>query len=186
MYGTGLFKGLRSTMKHWVSKEFTEQYPEQRPDLAPASHSFFNFEKYKCIACGLCERACPNQVIKVEAEKNEAGKRVIAGYTMELSYCLFCGLCIEACPTKALTNANNFELSVYARENTKYDFFDTLPADMNATFEEVQAAYWNKVRPEGNPIGKPTPVPPPKPTPPAAKPAAAPAADAPTEKKEAE
>ena len=170
MYGTGLLKGLAVTGKHWFQREITEQYPEQRPDLPPASQGFFDYEASKCIACGLCERACPNHVITVESEKNEAGKKVVTAYKMQVEYCLFCGLCIEACPTKALKNANNFEIACYHFKGCEYDFMSGIPQEMNEKFNKVQADYWNKKRPEGNPMGMPV-----KPPKPAAKPAAKPA-----------
>ena len=182
MYGIGLLKGLAVTGKHWIKREITEQYPEQRPDLPPASQGFFDYDVTKCIACGLCERACPNHVITVESEKNEEGKKVVTAYKMQVEYCLFCGLCIEACPPKALKNANNFEIACYSYDNTEYDFCSGIPQEMNERFNKIQADYWNKKRPGGNPMGMPEPVKPPKP---AAKPAgaaakpAAPAAAAP-------
>ena len=172
MYGIGLLKGLAVTGKHWIKREITEQYPEQRPDLPPASQGFFDYDVTKCIACGLCERACPNHVITVESEKNEEGKKVVTAYKMQVEYCLFCGLCIEACPPKALKNANNFEIACYSYDNTEYDFCSGIPQEMNERFNKIQADYWNKKRPGGNPMGMPEPVKPPKP---AAKPAAKPA-----------
>lgn len=175
MYGIGLLKGLAVTGKHWFQREITEQYPEQRPDLPPASQGFFDYDVSKCIACGLCERACPNHVITVESEKNEEGKKVVTAYKMQVEYCLFCGMCIESCPTKALKNANNFEIGCYSYDHTEYDFCSGIPQAMNERFNKIQADYWNKKRPEGNPMGMPEPVKPPKPTPkPAAKPAAKP------------
>lgn len=172
MFGMGLLKGLRATGTHFVKPKVTEQYPEQRPDLAPASQGFFSYEVSKCIGCGLCERACPNHVITVGTEKNEEGKKVVTSYKMDVEYCLFCGMCIEACPTKALVNANNFEIACFNRKGCDYEFLDGTPEKMNEAFDKVQADYWNAKRPEGNPIGRPEPVKvvPPKP---AAKPAAA-------------
>ena len=155
MYGSGLLKGLGVTFKHWFSKEFTEQYPEQRPDLPPAAHYFFHYIEEKCIACNMCVTACPNKVIELEAEKNESGKRVPTGYVMDLQYCLMCGLCVDVCPTKALLVAPNFETGAYHRENTRFDFFTDVPEKMNEEFDAIQAAYWEKKRPEGNPVGAP-------------------------------
>ena len=174
MYGSGLIKGLVATGKHFFQREYTEQWPEQRPDLPPASHGFFEYDFSKCIGCGMCERACPNHVIKLTTEKNEAGKKVVTDYQMDIQYCLFCGFCVEACPVGALKNANNFEIACYHREGTTYDFNETenVAHEMNETFNKIQKDFWDKKRPEGNPIGRPEPVKPPRPAKPAAKPAA--------------
>lgn len=75
MFGSGLIKGLAVTAKHAFQREITEQWPEQRPDLPPASQGFFDYDVDKCIGCGLCERACPNHVITLGTEKNEEGKK---------------------------------------------------------------------------------------------------------------
>lgn len=158
MYGKGLFKGLGVTFKHWFRREFTEQYPEQRPDLPPASQSFFDYKLDKCIACGLCVRACPNQVISMTTDKDENNKKIVTSYRIELDYCLYCGLCIEACPTAALLNAPNFELSCYHRKNLHFEYLDGTATALNNRFDQVQADYWTKKRPGGNPIGMPTPV----------------------------
>lgn len=195
MYGTGLLKGLAVTIRHFFLPKFTEQYPEERPNLSPASHGFFEYDYDKCIACRLCERACPNKVIHIETEKDENNKNKVTGYDMDISYCLFCGLCIEACPTKALMNAQNFETTVYHRKNTHYDFLSPVPHEMNEKFDAVQAAYLEKhppkvsvARPKAE---KPAPDPnAPKPKPkPAPKPADADTAaekPAPTAEKEGE
>ena len=180
MFGSGLIKGLGVSGKHFFQREFTEQWPEQRPDLPPASQGFFDYDHSKCIGCGLCERACPNHVIKVTTEKNEEGKKVVTSYEMDIQYCLFCGLCIEACPTHALQNANNFESACYHHDSTNYEMTEDVAHEMNDAFNKLQEDYWTKKRPGGNPVGKPEPVKPVRPKP-AAKPAA-PGAKAPAAK----
>ncbi len=45
----------------------------------------------KCIACGKCDKKCPQHCIKV-------GKC----YNIEQEHCLHCGICYDICPTKAI------------------------------------------------------------------------------------
>ncbi|VAX23388.1 NADH-ubiquinone oxidoreductase chain I, partial [hydrothermal vent metagenome] len=50
----------------------------------------------KCVACGLCEAACPAHCISiVGAERNDL-ERYPLSYTLDGSRCIFCGLCEEA------------------------------------------------------------------------------------------
>lgn len=124
MYGKGLLKGLSITAKHLFGKAITQQYPEEKPSLPERSHGFFEFILEKCISCGLCAKACPNNVIQLSSERGEDKKRKLTEYKMEIGYCLFCGLCVEACPTDALNFTSNFELSCYTRNCTVYDFLE--------------------------------------------------------------
>ncbi|GAW92853.1 NuoI/complex I 23 kDa subunit family protein [Calderihabitans maritimus] len=118
MYGQGLLKGLGITLKHLFGKAVTEQYPDQRPNLSPRFHGSFALDVEKCIACGICAKACPNNVIKIASSKGENKKRRLDDYKIELGYCLFCGLCVESCPTDAINFTQDFELASYTRQDT--------------------------------------------------------------------
>lgn len=120
MYGFGLVKGMRITMKRFLKKKVTVQYPEVKPKLPPRSHGSFDFDFDKCIACNMCADACPNGVIKVDFTKDEKGKRSLNQYNMNLAYCLFCGLCVKACPKDAVNFKTDFDMVCYDKPQTVY------------------------------------------------------------------
>ena len=118
VFNNWLISGLLVTLKKFFSKKITQLYPEVYPDLAPRVRGSFVFAFEKCTSCTLCVLACPNQVIKLDVQKDEQGKRKLACYNMSLSYCLYCGLCVEACPTSAIQMQPNFENSGYHKTST--------------------------------------------------------------------
>ena len=75
--------------------------------------------EHHCIACGLCQIACPNDTIKVTSEmiETEDGKKkkILAKYAYDLGSCMFCQLCVTACPHGAITFATDFEHAVFDR-----------------------------------------------------------------------
>lgn len=120
MKGQGLLKGLWITLKHTFEKDITIQYPEQMPYLQDRFRGCLNFDYQKCIVCGLCTKACPNNVLSYESQADpNSKKKRLHSYTIDLQYCMFCNLCVEACPNSCLHFTHNFELSEYQRDKIK-------------------------------------------------------------------
>jgi NADH-quinone oxidoreductase subunit I len=119
MYGEGLLKGLKVSLKHFFGKHVTEYYPEERPRLPERFHGCLGFIPDKCISCGLCLTACPNRAITLKTEKGgeDGKKKILSEYGIDFRYCLFCGLCIEACPKGALMFTHEFEMATYHPED---------------------------------------------------------------------
>ena len=82
--------GMKTTWKEYFKDFFTnkstEQYPENRKTtlhVAKRHRGRLTFKRnedgsYKCTACTLCEKACPNGTIKITshmAEDPETGKK---------------------------------------------------------------------------------------------------------------
>lgn len=123
-----LLTGLKVTGKEFFTKKVTEQYPENRNTLVmfdrfrgtlvmPHDENGHN----KCIACGLCQMACPNETIRITTETvtdEETGKKkkVLVKYEYDLGSCMFCQLCVNACPHDAIKFDTPFEHAVYTRE----------------------------------------------------------------------
>ncbi|NLL51921.1 MAG: NADH-quinone oxidoreductase subunit I [Peptococcaceae bacterium] len=117
MYGTGLLKGLSITIRHFFEKKITQQYPEERPVLPKRFRGSFNLTPEKCTACGLCVKACPNDIISIDTFRDENNKRKLSKYRMNMASCLYCGFCVEACPQGALYTTQEFENTVYFRQD---------------------------------------------------------------------
>ena len=123
-----LATGLRVTLKEYFTKKSTEQYPENRKTTLHVSkrHRGRLVMKrdesgaVKCVACTLCEKACPNGTIKIASEMvtTEDGKkkRRLVDYQYDLGDCMFCQLCVNACNFDAIEFTNDFENSVFDRD----------------------------------------------------------------------
>lgn len=124
MFGKGLLKGLGLTGRVIFRKKITEKYPEKLPQLPERWRGGFQLDVSKCIACGLCERNCPNRAIKMSTQKDENNKKQLASYELKYSYCLVCGLCVEGCPTHCLRFTHEFENATYHKEQAILDLFN--------------------------------------------------------------
>ena len=125
---TGMKVTLGEYVKDYWTNKSTEQYPENRKTtlhVAKRHRGRLVFKRtedgaYKCTACTLCEKACPNGTIKITAhmaEDAETGKKkVLDDYQYDLGDCMFCQLCTNACNFDAIEFTNDFENAVFDRE----------------------------------------------------------------------
>ena len=80
-------------------------YPWEKGALSPLFRGEHALRRYptgeeRCIACKLCEAACPAQAITIEAEERADGSRRTTRYDIDMTKCIYCGFCMEACPGK--------------------------------------------------------------------------------------
>lgn len=117
-------KGMWVTLVHWspARESVTELYPEQKPDLPEAYRGVPCLPvdpetgRPNCIACGMCAKVCPEQIITVVLDKTDPKDRKPAEFTIDISRCMWCGLCSEACPTGGLVLGKDFELACRDRK----------------------------------------------------------------------
>lgn len=141
MNGQGLLKGLGITLKHFFQKEITEQYPDVMPNLHARYRGCLQFDFEKCIACGICVNACPNNVLSFETEKDEkTKKKKLMKYVIDYQYCMYCNLCVEGCPKSCLYFNQDFELSKYHRDDVKMIYLRPEGLDEQLEKEAAPAA----------------------------------------------
>jgi NADH-quinone oxidoreductase subunit I len=130
-----LLAGMAVTIRYFVKPVVTVQYPRKKIQMSPAYRGYPQLiidpetNTHRCIACEMCARMCPSQLITVEGAKfpGEKQKRATK-YVHEHQYCSFCGLCTEVCPTTALEYSKEYRLVGFRREDAVLDHLMLLQA----------------------------------------------------------
>jgi NADH-quinone oxidoreductase subunit I len=123
-----LLAGMAVTIRYFTKPIVTVQYPREKIPMSPRYRGYPQLiidpetQTHRCIACEMCSRMCPSQLIIVEGAKfpGEKQKRATK-YVHEHYYCSLCGLCNEVCPTDALEYSAEYRLAGYRREDAVID-----------------------------------------------------------------
>jgi NADH-quinone oxidoreductase chain I len=128
-----LLAGMAVTIRYFVKPIVTVQYPREKIQMSPRYRGYPQFVidpetgTHKCIACEMCARICPSQLITVEGTKfpGEKQKRATK-YLHEHQYCSLCGLCVEVCPPAALEFSQEYRLAGFSRADCVIDHLTLL------------------------------------------------------------
>ncbi len=134
----GLLKGLKTTLKAFFSKPVTVMYPYHKMEVAPSGQGLIrlrvtelgNKPVFKCTACGICAKNCPQNCITVKKMKDEKQPDI---YKVDYSYCIFCRICIDTCPFDALEQTQEYE---WVGETRDYFVHNKKDLAMDKVFEE--------------------------------------------------
>jgi NADH-quinone oxidoreductase subunit I len=117
------FRNLRGFVTGKNRSDFVVQYPEERIDYPDAFRGMpvlmqLDGGAPRCVACGLCEFACPTDCIHIIPGEIEGARieRYPETFEIDMARCMFCGLCEEACPEEAIVMSREVELADYDRK----------------------------------------------------------------------
>jgi NADH-quinone oxidoreductase subunit I len=131
LYLPSIAGGLWGTLRHLLrvlrGRTETLQYPEERHVPPPG----FRGEHYlkldpqgriKCVACFLCQTACPAECIHIEAAPApwDEREKYPAVFNIDMLRCIYCGMCEEACPCDAIALSPKFYTVMTSRDQWVY------------------------------------------------------------------
>jgi NADH-quinone oxidoreductase subunit I len=134
LYLPAIAQGIATTLKHMVSrKPTTRQFPEVKPTIPDNYRGVHRLNRddkgrVKCVACFLCQTACPANCITIEAtatDKNDPNwkdrDKYPATFVIDELRCIYCGMCEEACPVDAIELTSVYDLTGMSREEMLFD-----------------------------------------------------------------
>jgi len=131
-YLVEITKGLAVTLRHFLGNLFARKYtvtvewPEVKREYSErlrGRHILLTREdgSPRCVACYMCEEACPAQCIHIEAEDVASSPTIEFEkrpkvFTIDLLRCVYCGFCVDACPKEAIVMSRVHEMAFASRE----------------------------------------------------------------------
>ncbi len=97
---TEIFRAFWLSGEVALKPKVTINYPYEKGYLSPRFRGEHALRRYpsgdeRCIACKLCEAACPAQAITIDAEEREDGARRTTRYDIDMTKCIYCGFVSE-------------------------------------------------------------------------------------------
>ncbi len=119
-----LFVGLWVVMREMIRFDIhTVSYPAEKMPIGPRYRAVHEMKRLwesdaeRCIGCGLCEKICISNCIRMDTKIDENSRKEVTEYTINLGRCIFCGYCAEVCPELAITHGGEYENASEQREH---------------------------------------------------------------------
>ena len=119
-----LFVGLWVVLREMIRFDIhTIQYPAEKLPISPRYRAVHEMKRLwesgteRCIGCGLCEKICISDCIRMETRIDENSRKEVSEYSINLGRCIFCGYCAEVCPELAITHGGRYENASEQREH---------------------------------------------------------------------
>ncbi len=118
---TSTLKGMAITGRYFFTKPVTVQYPEERMPVAPRYRGLHYLEQDICIACRVCEKACPIDCIEIRFTRHPGNVNEWFEFSLDYNKCMFCELCCYPCPVECIHMGREYSLVKYDRNELIQD-----------------------------------------------------------------
>jgi len=162
-----LFVGLYVTLREMINALFrgeihTTKYPFEKLPISPryrAIHDMLRLLEsghYRCIGCGLCEKICISNCIKMDTRYDEDQRKEVTEYTVNFGRCIFCGYCAEVCPELAIVHGQRYETA--SEQRASFSIFDDMLTPKDALKQQQEFDGFGAVTPNADDNIKKTPL----------------------------
>ncbi len=158
-----LLKGLKIVFGVWLKDEsHTLIYPKEKLPLGPryrAVHKLLRLVESgneRCIGCGLCEKICIAQCIRMETKIDEDKRKEVVDYSINLGRCIFCGYCAEVCPELAIVHGGRYEN--VSEQRAHYVLKDDMLTPIDLLKQQEEFPGYGAISPDADSKIKKTPL----------------------------
>ena len=160
-----LFVGLWVVLREMIKGDtHTIQYPAEKMPIGPRYRAVHEMKRLwesdaeRCIGCGLCEKICISDCIRMDTKIDENSRKEVSEYTINLGRCIFCGYCAEVCPELAITHGGEYEQASEQREHfVDYEYMLT-PIDKMKAGAQMEFEGFGAITPHEEESVKKTPL----------------------------
>ena len=111
-----LFVGLWVVLREMLKKNnsHTILYPMEKFELSDRYRGIHKLLRLlesgneRCIGCGLCEKICVSNCIRMETTLGDDGRKKVLNYSINFGRCVYCGLCADVCPELAIVHGGDY------------------------------------------------------------------------------
>lgn len=154
-----LFAGLKKSLGAFFAPKATIHYPLEIIPLSPRYRAVHKLQRLlesdiqRCIGCGLCEKICTSNCIRIITDQDTDGRKKILDYSINFGRCIYCGLCAEVCPELAIVHTDRFESA--STQRALFGYKDIL---LESTSSLLEFDGYGSVSPNADQLVKQTPL----------------------------
>ncbi len=162
-----LFTGLKVTFNAMLKALFkgdmhTIKYPLEKMPISPRYRAIHEMKRllesghYRCIGCGLCEKICIANCIRMDTRYDENQRKEVSEYTINFGRCIFCGYCAEVCPELAIVHGGRYETA--SEQRASFSLFEDMLTPIDKLDQQKEYPGFGAVSPNADENIKKTPL----------------------------